>query len=291
MMLKLYYEAISGPLRFLKSCLFASVAVAFVLSIGAAVLGYPMISLGVVSGFVSVLLVLSVLLQLRASAKLNDLHYELSLHANMRAKRYRIEDLYFDGAAANPSLMLLLWKCLHMCHPRSVLELGSGQTTKLLGLYYRDHPGVEVLTLEQDGRWVEILRTATTHDGRCHDYCHAPLKPTSFVNLGAQTKIETDWYSVNGKLAGRTFDLILVDGPNGSNRYSRSGVLEWVPQILADSFVVIFDDAERYGEIMTIEAFEKTLQARHVPYVGFDVNGVTRQYVFCSPAFSFLKYT
>lgn len=290
-MMRFYYEAISGPLRFLKSCLLASFALGCLLSIGAVVLGYPVVSLGVVCAFVSALLVLSVLLQLRASAKLNDLHYELSLHENLRAKRYRIEDLYFDGAAANPSLMLLLWKCLHMCRPQSVLELGSGQTTKLLGLYYRDNPAVEILTLEHDGRWVETLRQAITHDGRCHDYHHAPLQPASFFSLGARTQIETAWYDFDGKLVGRTFGLILVDGPNGSNQYSRGGVLEWVPQILADPFIVIFDDAERYGEIMTIKAFEKTLEANNVPYVSFDVNGVTRQYVFCSPVFSFLRFT
>jgi hypothetical protein len=87
------------------------------------------------------------------------------------------------------------------------------------------------------------------------------------------------------------FDLILVDGPDAGPEtpYTREGFLEHVPAILADSFVVVFDDAERADETRMVEAFQRILEAHHIRFTRFEVTAVKTQAVFVSPSFRFLR--
>jgi len=61
-----------------------------------------------------------------------------------------------------------------------------------------------------------------------------------------------------------------------------------MPESLDESFVIILDDAGRYGEVT---AMAKLLQSSRIPYLNFDINGITRQYVFCSKDLEWLQYT
>jgi hypothetical protein len=107
--------------------------------------------------------------------------------------------------------------------------------------------------------------------------------------------ITTLWYRDVPELHGNRFDYILVDGPDHGTlgtehtSFSRSGILHYMPAILAPSFVVVFDDAERYGEIMTVKALEDILEESEIRYVRFAINGIKTQIVVCSPDYSFLE--
>jgi hypothetical protein len=223
-------------------------------------------------------------------AKLNDTHYAISLEAGLRRAGYDLVDFFADGAAANPSLQLLHLKILRFCRPQRVLELGSGQTTKLLSCYARENSSAYVLSLEQNESWVQRLKEHVVHD-----YRHAPLQPTQFICSGSKLRLTTMWYQDLPELREGHFDYVLVDGPDpgtpgtSHNDYSRSGILQYLPAILSPSFVVVFDDAERYGEIMTMRALEDILKACRVQYVHFAVHGIKTQVVFCSRDHSYLR--
>jgi hypothetical protein len=223
-------------------------------------------------------------------AKLNDVHHAISLEAGLRRAGYEPADLFTDGAAASPSLQLFHLKVLRFCRPRRVLELGSGQTTKLLSCYAREDPSAYVLTLEQDEGWMERLGPHVAHH-----YLHVPLEPVEFTCKGTDLRLATRWYQDRPELRDAPFDYILIDGPDPGTRgtehtdYSRCGILRLMPDILAPSFVVVFDDAERYGEIMTIDALAAILDACRVPYLRFSIHGIKSQTVFCSPDRSFLQ--
>jgi hypothetical protein len=239
---------------------------------------------------VFVVLNLSIVLLNLLRAKINDTHYAISLEAGLRRAGYDPVDFFTDGAAANPSLQLLHLKVLQFCRPQRVLELGSGQTTKLLSCYARENHSAYVLSLEQDESWLQRLKEHVVHD-----YRHVPLQPTEFTCSGSKLHLKTMWYQSLPELRDGHFDYLLVDGPDpgtpgtAHNEYSRSGILEYVPAILSPSFVVVFDDAERYGEIMTMRAFEDILRARGIQYVRFAVHGIKTQVVFCSRDRSYLR--
>jgi hypothetical protein len=104
-------------------------------------------------------------------------------------------------------------------------------------------------------------------------------------------RVVTKWYSGVEEIRHGGFNLILVDGPNGDENYSRVGIAHYLPEILASSYVIIFDDAERRGEIMTIELVKSVLMAAGYAFCCFDVNGVKRQVVLCSSDLHFLQFS
>lgn len=222
--------------------------------------------------------------------KINDLSYAISLEAGLRRAGYEPIDLFTDGGAANPSLQLLNFKILRLLRPKNVLELGSGQSTKVLSCYARQNPSAHVLTLEQDRAWVERLKE---HVG--HDYRHAPLEDKQFACAGTGLRLTASWYKDVIELRSLKFDYILVDGPDPGvvgtsyTPYARAGILHYMPHILSDSFVVVFDDAERTGERMTVEAFQQLLNASKIAHTRFAVHGAKTQVVFCSPDLTFLQ--
>jgi hypothetical protein len=289
---KIFYETISGPLRNLKSLLLISyLFFSVVLFTFFFLFEFSTVGVFLSILYVILLLILSIILLLRLSAKMNDLHYELSLHTNLQSLNYDPKDFYFDGAAGNPSLLLLLMKCLRFCQPSKILELGSGQTTKLLAYYYRDNPNTYVLTLEHNKYWSDIFVPYITHNEKYHDYRFSPLKDINFKSPGTDTKIQTKWFDIGNEIKLHKFNLILVDGPNMANTYSRSGFLQYLPDILDEKFIIIFDDAERYGEIMTINLLKALFNYSKIDFVCFEVNGIKRQLVFCSNHYKFLQYS
>lgn len=137
-------------------------------------------------GAILVILNLGIVLLNLVRAKLNDTHFAISLEAGLRRAGYDPPDFFTDGAAANPSLQLLHLKVLRFCRPQKILELGSGQTTKILSCYARENPSADMLTLEQDESWVERLKAVVVHDLR-----HVPLQPTEFTCSGSNLRLST----------------------------------------------------------------------------------------------------
>ncbi len=222
-------------------------------------------------------------------AKINETIASVSLEGALRRLHLDPPDFFTDGAAATASLELLLIKVLRLIRPARILEFGSGQTTKLLALYYHQNPDTYVLTLEEDLSWHHIIEPQITIAGRHHDYRHSPVAETTVLRPGSSERVSTFWYADEMAIQTSQFNLILVDGPATEGPYSRAGILRHVPNALADSFVLIFDDAERYGERMTIMLAERALREAGRNYVRFDIYGQKAQTVFCSRDYAFLR--
>ena len=112
----------------------------------------------------------------RLKAKLNDVHYLVSLEYGLQRAGYKLNDFFVDEAAGNPSLQLFHLKVLRLCRPKAILELGSGQTTKTLSAYAQENPSAYVLTLEQDKSWVQRLQPQILHE-----YRHNELEQSDFT--------------------------------------------------------------------------------------------------------------
>ena len=288
---KIYFNILSGPFRPLKKALFAvSTAILIILALLTFLPVLENVGATIAIGYAIGLLTLIIFIQSKLSAKLNDIRCMLSLHFNLNTKGYRVTDFFMDAAAADASLCLFLLKCLISVRPRSVLELGSGQTTKLLANYYAENPDAYVLSLENNEAWAQTVRKLITLEGKCHDIRYSPLESYEFSLDGLGLTIRTNWYQHTEELSNHNFDLILVDGPNGTPHLSRSGILKYIPEILAPSFVIIIDDAGRYGEISTIQVLKRLLKSRGVDFLCWEMNGIKRQYVLCSKTLAFLRY-
>lgn len=174
--------------------------------------------------------------------------------------RLGIEDRFYPvGYAANYSLLYVVLRAVMELPVVRVLELGCGQTTILLDglakvLAKKEHGGrkLEIVTLESDADWAARIGGQVKHTVTV-----APLVPCEVQ--GAMVLGYDPLKYPKGK-----FDLVIVDGPVGTERLSRGGMLAMVPQILADEFMVVFDDAERPGERQTVRSFARMMAARIV---------------------------
>jgi hypothetical protein len=257
--------------------------------------GWRSIAALVALGYLAVTALIVVALLARSGGHLLDLAANVSLQAHLLRSGFPATDFFVDGAAASPTLQLVLAKVLTLCRPTTVLELGSGQTTKLLAHYARSRPEVQILTIEENSEWHRHL-SATLGPPANHQYCASRLEPKEVTLPNGRGMVSTAWYSQGeALLAGREFQLILVDGPTNSRRgdefvrYSRSGLIPHLPALLASSFVILIDDTDNYGYFLTARSMRESLVAHGRAVYAFEVHGVKSQTILCSPDWQFLR--
>ncbi len=169
--------------------------------------------------------------------------------------------------AAGYPLLYVLFRVLADAAPRRVLELGMGQTTRMIAQYAAHHADSAHWVVEHDEDWIAfflrnfslskqstLLRMQLTRKAAsgASDTCTAP----AYENFGQ-------------RLNGQVFDLILIDGPFGATEAgaaSRIDVLELLPGCLAPSFAILLDDTHRSGEQKTVELIRAHLIASGIAH-------------------------
>ena len=131
-----------------------------------------------------------------------------------------------------------------------VLECGSGATTILLGVLCASRQ-IEVWSLEHSAEWrarvIELLEQSGISGSRV---CRAPL-----VEHG-----EFDWYDPPLADMPKSFSLVICDGPPGSTKGGRYGLLPIMNHRLRRGSYVLVDDASRSAEAEMIERWEREFQ-------------------------------
>ena len=74
---------------------------------------------------------------------------------------------------------------------------------------------------------------------------------------------QVHWYSA---VEACNFDLLLVDGPVGTDRFSRFGCLELIRSHLSKDFLIIMDDGQRRGEQDTVAHIVDLLRRAGLAY-------------------------
>jgi len=175
------------------------------------------------------------------------------------------------SAATYSYLYLLIRICTSLPVGR-VLELGCGQSTLLLDELCR-HRELHVTSLEHDPDWASMV------GGQCERVSLEQVPLARRELLGRSSEV----YDFDP--GEERFDLLLVDGPKGSKRNSRRGALPFIEGALADEFIIVFDDAERRGELDTIGETLQRLDERGVDYSTSLVRSINSQFVIASSAF------
>jgi len=128
----------------------------------------------------------------------------------------------------------------------NILECGSGVTTVLLGLLCARRK-IQVWSLEHSSEWQERIAEALETNGISDTHvCFSPL-------------IEYDrftWYNPPLTQMPKEFSLVVCDGPPGTTRGGRFGLLPVMIDRLTEECVVLLDDAGRPGELELIKRWE-----------------------------------
>jgi len=168
--------------------------------------------------------------------------------------------LFSGGGAADHKFMYVLARALAEFRFRSILECGAGETTVLLDAFAR-HSGHLVTTLEHDEGWARRIRARTRAD--THSVLHCPLVARDEPRVGSYL-----WYDLSretSKLPDR-FDLFIVDGPPGTSRFSRFGIIRFLLERASDDWLLLWDDVERIGDFESFVALVSKLRSAQVDF-------------------------
>lgn len=140
-----------------------------------------------------------------------------------------------------------------------ILECGSGLTTLVLATIRR-RTGASIWALEDDPEWVRKVRAALHRHRLAANVFLAPLRDYG----------DFDWYEVAPSRLPK-FSLVVCDGPMGSTRGGRLGLLPVLGDRLGSGCVILLDDAGRPDERQVLKEWEALRRLRwHVRDQGDD---------------------
>lgn len=119
-----------------------------------------------------------------------------------------------------------------------ILECGSGATTLLLGILCARR-NIQVWSLEHSSTWqMNITQVLEAHGISHAQVCFSPL-----IDYGT-----FDWYDPPLLQMPDRFSLVICDGPPGTTRGGRYGLLPVMSDRLVQECQILLDDAGRPGE-------------------------------------------
>lgn len=163
-----------------------------------------------------------------------------------------------------------LYRILEDIRPHKILEMGLGQSTKIIAKYVEYFSNntteeFEHYVVEHNEEWIQffgksnILPTSTS-------IVHLNAVHTIFENLQPNVpKADVLRYeNFRTQFLNKKFDFIFIDGPNGSPEFSRIDILDILPECLEKSFIIMLDDYERIGEQRTANFIRRVLHNNNI---------------------------
>jgi len=202
-----------------------------------------------------------------------EIIYQSKFKKLLKQKNWNDIKIKPRGYAANCSLLYFLVKLLNEKKPNKILELGSGETTKLMFRYVKENNNSDVIVLEDNIDWFNNIKENFIAER--FNYLCKPLE-----ELEVNDRI-CNWYSYDFSDLNqqeKKFNLVLIDGPKGIRRFSRLGITNYLPAILdQNDFIIIFDDSSRKGEEDTISVLLEKFDATGLEYIKFNLYGSKKQ--------------
>lgn len=182
--------------------------------------------------------------------------------------------------------LYVLYRVLNDGKPRSILETGLGQSTRMIAQYAAAHAGTEHTVVEHDATWIRFFGESFALPPSTQ-VAHLPLTKT--WRYGEDAEIVA-YEGFGERFRGRKFDLISLDGPFGfmAKTYARADILPLIPECLAESFVILIDDFEREGERATVAELTRILRERGVAFREATYSGIKQMRIIVSPDKKFL---
>lgn len=185
------------------------------------------------------------------------------------------------GWAVDYAFCYTLARTLNAMHPKNILECGLGQSSRILHQYATFYGGYAV-TCEHNVEWIDFFKKETG-DKYPINIQKVELKEVEYNGVRTLT-----YKDVPELFHDNTFDLILIDGPFGSEHYSRSQVIDLCKNNLKERFCIIMDDTERIGEKETIEEIKKALSLKNIGFTEKTYSSIKSHTLLCSKDLTFL---
>ncbi len=219
--------------------------------------------------------------------KADEIMFANIFHDTVKNSEWLNIGLSFSGYAIGYNFAYILYRVLNDLQPEKILELGLGQSTKIINeyvKYFGKQINIEYHVVEHNREWASFFkRSADLSD------------MTNFHFLDCY-KRDMNGYMVNAykdfkeEFNNKSFELICIDAPNGYNQeYSRIDIFDILPSCLEKQFIIILDDCNRAGERRTIKLLEDELSNNNIDFSSsFKYTGKTDVYLCVSKNYEFL---
>jgi hypothetical protein len=174
--------------------------------------------------------------------------------------------------AMDNAALYTMFRILNDVKPNNILEFGLGQSSKMVHQYATFSKDATALTIEHDHDWIKFFRNGIPK------YINFNIKQfdEQIVNYNG---FETLSYkNMEEIFTEKEYDFIIVDGPFGSEHFSRSQIIDIVKNGLPKRFCIFLDDSERNGESETIEMICKILNDSGITFLKTDYLGEKNQH-------------
>ena len=226
----------------------------------------------------------------RMKKKLNEnLAYNRELdwanvyHDSIRGKEHILNlPLNIGRWAGSYSFFYILNRLLNEYKLASISELGLGESTKFIATYGQHYIKLKNHTVvEHDNEWISIFQQN--------------FQITSFtriLQLNLEEKQINSFKSTSylglGKEITEKYDLYIIDGPFGSDRFSRHNIVDLAMNFNPeDEFIILMDDCDRKGEMDTVNDLIKLLNKKNIKFYTRKYIGLKDQLLIVTEKYKF----
>lgn len=182
--------------------------------------------------------------------------------------------------------LYVMYRVLNEARPKKILELGLGQSTRMIGQYAAAYSEVEHIVVEHDLEWISFFEN-DFHLSNHSRIVQLEREMVAYKETAA-VRVFSDFKE---RFVGQKFDFISIDAPFGGDmkQYARIDVLSMLPDCLSDDFVIMLDDCERSGEPHTLAEMERVLQENEIKYKCGRYSGKKDCVLICAAHLGFLS--
>ena len=155
-----------------------------------------------------------------------------------------------------------MYRILDEFKPQSILEMGLGQSTKLISQYAGCKSDVSHYVVENSKEWIDFYSNSNVLPVQTK-IKYLPIKMETF----ADTEVRV-YEGFEECFKNMTFDCISIDAPLGGDmkKYARIDILSIIPKCLAKQFVIVVDDYNREQEKNMVKLLEEKLHKSNIQY-------------------------
>ncbi len=213
----------------------------------------------------------------------NELIWANIFHDSIRGNESLINlPLNIGRWAGNYSFFYILNRILKDYKPNSILELGLGESTKFISTYISNYlVNTKHVVVEHDEVWIKIFEenfklSKNSEIVKCN---LEEIQIKGFKSLAyAQLEIKIE----------QNFDLYIIDGPFGSDRFSRYNIVKLIENFDKNSeFIILLDDFERKGEKDTAKEIIEKLKSKNIAFHKAEYSGIKSQQIIVSEKYKF----
>jgi len=226
----------------------------------------------------------------RMKKKLNEnLAYNRELdwanvyHDSIRGKEHLLNlPLNIGRWAGSYSFFYILNRILNEYKPTSILELGLGESTKFIATYGKHYLELKNHTVvEHDNEWISIFQQ-NFQISSFTKILQFDLEEKQINNYSSTS------YSGLEKEITEKFDLYIIDGPFGSDRFSRHNIVDLAMNFnTEDEFIILMDDCDRKGEMDTVNDLIKILNKKNIKFYTRKYIGLKGQFLIVTEKYKF----